>query len=51
MPGTVVRASRGLLHISEAMLYCTKQAVSLQDLAAFEDLETRSNYRSVNDDK
>lgn len=47
VPGTVFRAIQGLLHIREAALYCTKQAVPLQDLAAFEDLEKWSNYRSL----
>lgn len=51
MPGTVRRAIYVLLHLSEAALYCTKQAVHLQDLAASEDLEKWSNYRRLYHDK
>lgn len=47
MPGTVLRAIHGLLYLSEAAPYGTKQAVTLQDLVASEDLERWSDYRSL----
>lgn len=45
MPGAVLRAIHGLLHLGEAALYCTKQAVLLEDLEASEDLEKWNNLQ------
>lgn len=47
MPSTVFRARCGLSHLNEAALYYTKQAMALQDLAASEDLDKWSNYKSI----